>query len=80
MGTSAVIQGIRVQRARTLLLTSRMSIEQVALAVGYRDSTALRRLMRKAVGATPGRVRATAAVTGEALRRPRAATARGAMT
>lgn len=80
MGTSAVIQGIRVQRARTLLRTSRMSIEQVALAVGYRDSTALRRLMRKAVGATPGRVRATAAVTGEALRRPRAATARGAMT
>jgi transcriptional regulator GlxA family with amidase domain len=80
MGTSAVIQGIRVQRARTLLRTSRMSIEQVALAVGYRDSTALRRLMRKAVGATPGRVRATAAVSGEGLRRPRAATARGATT
>jgi transcriptional regulator GlxA family with amidase domain len=62
MGTNALIRSIRVHRARALLRGSRMTIEQVALSVGYRDSTALRRLLRKAVGATPGRVRATAAV------------------
>lgn len=62
MGTNAMIRSIRVHRARTLLRSSRMTIEQVALAVGYRDSTALRRLMHKAVGTSPGRVRATATV------------------
>ncbi len=66
MSPLAMIGSIRVQRARTLLRTSRMTVEQVALAVGYRDATALRRLMRKAVGATPGRVRATTIVGGEA--------------
>lgn len=62
MGTNAMIQSIRVHRARALLRTSRMTIEQVAFAVGYRDSTALRRLMHKAVGTTPSQVRATASV------------------
>ncbi len=69
MGTNALIQSIRVHRARALLRTSRMTVEQVALAVGYRDSTALRRLMHKAVGTTPGRVRATAVVADEPRRR-----------
>ncbi|MFM2287631.1 MAG: hypothetical protein RL684_774 [Pseudomonadota bacterium] len=71
MGTNAMIQSIRVHRARALLRTSRMTIEQVALAVGYRDATALRRLMQKAVGTTPGQVRATASVTEDPRRRPR---------
>jgi transcriptional regulator GlxA family with amidase domain len=79
MGTNAMIRSIRVQRARTLLRTSRMTIEQVALAVGYRDSTALRRLMRKAVGATPGHVRATAAVADESRRRTRSTAGREAV-
>ncbi|MEO5559092.1 MAG: helix-turn-helix domain-containing protein [Dokdonella sp.] len=69
MGTNTMIQSIRVHRARTLLRTSRMTIEQVALAVGYRDATALRRLMQRAVGTTPGQVRAAASVT-EPTRRP----------
>jgi transcriptional regulator GlxA family with amidase domain len=56
------IQGIRVQRARVLLHNSRMTIEQVAAQVGYQDAGALRRLMRKATGATPARFRALAAV------------------
>lgn len=69
MGTSALIQSIRVHRARALLRTSRMTVEQVAVAVGYQDSTALRRLMHKAVGTTPGRIRATAVVADEPRRR-----------
>jgi transcriptional regulator GlxA family with amidase domain len=69
MGTNAMIQSIRVHRARLLLRSSRMTVEQVALAVGYRDSTALRRLMHKAVGTSPGRVRATATVAAAPRRR-----------
>ena len=65
MGTNAMLQTIRLHRARTLLRTSRMSVDQVAAAVGYRDTTALRRLMQKTVGTTPGRVRAAAAVAGQ---------------
>lgn len=56
----AFIQGVRLQRARTLLHNSRMSIDQVAVQVGYQEATALRRLMRKATGATPARFRALA--------------------
>ena len=62
MGTNAMLQTIRLHRARTLLRTSRMSVDQVAAAVGYRDTTALRRLMQKTVGTTPGRMRAAAGV------------------
>jgi len=40
-----------------LIETSRMTIEQIAAQVGYEDATALRRLMRKAAGATPSRFR-----------------------
>ncbi|MGN7916533.1 GlxA family transcriptional regulator [Lysobacter antibioticus] len=53
----ALIQSVRLNRARRLIETSRMSIEQVAAQVGYEDATALRRLMRKATGATPSRFR-----------------------
>lgn len=62
MGTNALIRSVRLQRARSLLQSSRMSIERVAAAVGYQDATALRRLMRAAIGTTPAGVRATAAV------------------
>ncbi len=55
--TSALIQFVRLKRARLLLETSRMSVEQVAEQVGYRDSTALRRLMRKMLAATPRQFR-----------------------
>lgn len=53
----ALIQSVRLNRARRLIETSRTSIEQVAAQVGYEDATALRRLMRKATGATPSRFR-----------------------
>lgn len=56
-GTSALIQFVRLKRARLLLESSHMSVEQVAEQVGYRDATALRRLMRKVFAATPRQFR-----------------------
>ena len=60
---SALIQCVRLKRARMLLETSRMSIDQVAEHIGYSDSTALRRLMRKVFGATPRQFRPSVHVT-----------------
>ncbi len=56
-GTSALLQGVRLGKARMLLETSKLTVEQVAERVGYVDSTALRRLMRKVMGATPRQFR-----------------------
>jgi transcriptional regulator GlxA family with amidase domain len=74
MGTSAMIQSIRLHRARSLLQNSRLSVDQIASAVGYKDTTALRRLMQKTIGTTPARVRAAAGVL--AARRPRSGATR----
>ena len=57
-GTLALVQSVRLNRARQLIESSRMTIAQVAESVGYEDATALRRLMRKAAGAAPSRFRA----------------------
>lgn len=56
--TQALVQSVRLQRARALLEGSRMTVEQVAGAVGYQDATALRRMMKKLAGANPSRYRA----------------------
>lgn len=58
--TLALVQTVRLRRARTLLENSRMTVEQVAEAVGYGDATALRRLMLKMVGVSPGKLRPAA--------------------
>jgi transcriptional regulator GlxA family with amidase domain len=55
--TLALVQSIKQRRARALLESSRMTVEQVAAAVGYQDATALRRLMRRVAGANPSRFR-----------------------
>jgi transcriptional regulator GlxA family with amidase domain len=54
---SALIQFVRLKRARFLLETSQMSVDRIAETVGYRDATALRRLMRTAFAATPRQFR-----------------------
>jgi len=61
--TGGLVQSIRLRRARELLQHSRMSIDQVAVAVGYQDATALRRLMRRSAGTTPSRLRSSVAVS-----------------
>lgn len=53
----ALIRSVRLQRARALLRHSRMPVERVAEQVGYRDPTALRRLMKKLAGASPSAFR-----------------------
>ncbi|HEY3049000.1 MAG TPA: helix-turn-helix domain-containing protein, partial [Polaromonas sp.] len=58
--TLALVQSIRLGKARMLLETSRLTVDQVAERVGYGDATALRRLMRKVVGATPRQFRPSA--------------------
>lgn len=55
--TLALIHSVKLRRARILLESSRMSVEQIAEAVGYSGSTALRRLMKKAAGANPSHFR-----------------------
>lgn len=56
----ALIQTVRINRARLLIESSRMSIDHVAQEVGYGDATALRRLMQQAVGANPSAFRGAA--------------------
>ncbi|MBX3619808.1 MAG: helix-turn-helix domain-containing protein [Rhizobacter sp.] len=56
--TLALVQSVRLNRARWLLETSRLSVEQVAEQVGYGDATALWRLMRRVAGASPRQFRA----------------------
>ena len=58
------VQGVRVQRARALLHNTRMPVEQIAAQVGYQDATALRKLLRKVTGATPGQFRTRTEVDG----------------
>jgi len=55
--TMALVQSVRLNRARMLIESSRLTIEQVAEQVGYKDATALRRMMRKAAGANPSKYR-----------------------
>jgi transcriptional regulator GlxA family with amidase domain len=58
----ALLQSVRQRRARTLLESSRMTVEQVASAVGYQDATALRRLMLRVGGASPSQFRPGSAI------------------
>ncbi len=53
-----LVQGVRMRRARHLLDTTRLSLDEIAVQVGYADATALRKLTRKIMGTTPGRLRA----------------------
>ncbi|MFL6157704.1 MAG: GlxA family transcriptional regulator [Marmoricola sp.] len=56
--THALVRSVRMRRARSLLAGTRMTVEQVAVAVGYSDATALRRAMKQSVGAGPSSYRA----------------------
>lgn len=53
----ALIQSVRLRRARALLEHTRLPVEQVAAAVGYQDATALRRMLQRLTEATPRQVR-----------------------
>ena len=61
--TNALVRSVILRRARALLENSRMTIDQIAEAVGYQDATALRRLVRKTTGASPAQFRTAATVS-----------------
>ncbi|MFN3960591.1 MAG: GlxA family transcriptional regulator [Parvularculaceae bacterium] len=62
MSPRKMVQSIRLHRARSLLQRTHMGVEQVAAEVGYRDATALRRLVRRWSGATPRQIRSASMV------------------
>ncbi len=53
----AYVQRIRVERAKRLLETSRMSVEEISWAVGYEDPASFRRLFKRLTGLAPGEYR-----------------------
>ncbi|MGE8467683.1 MAG: helix-turn-helix domain-containing protein, partial [Pseudomonas putida] len=55
--TQHLIQRVQLNRARVLLETSRFSVESIAEQVGYQDATALGRLMRRLLHASPKQLR-----------------------
>jgi transcriptional regulator GlxA family with amidase domain len=55
--TIALVQSVKLRRARTLLENGRTPVEQIAQAVGYQDATALRRMMQKVTGENPSAFR-----------------------
>ena len=52
------VQRRRVMQAAALIETTAMTIEEVAARVGYQDSTALRKVIKRELGLTPGSLRA----------------------
>ncbi|QZN81275.1 helix-turn-helix domain-containing protein [Stenotrophomonas sp. DR822] len=48
---------MRLNRARLMLESGRLSVEEVAAQVGLGDSATLRRLLRRRLGLTPTRIR-----------------------
>lgn len=48
---------VRARHACHLLSTTTMTVDQVAMAVGYRDPTALRKMIRRTLGASPSALR-----------------------
>ena len=54
---SALIQRVRLQRARSMLEHSRLGLDAIAHAVGYSDASSLRRLLQQTTGSNPSHFR-----------------------
>ena len=51
------VNRIRVERSKTLLRSSGMSIAEIACAVGFDDQSYYTRIFKKQVGVAPGKFR-----------------------
>ncbi|ASP38560.1 transcriptional regulator [Bacterioplanes sanyensis] len=51
------LQNLRLEKARLLLETTRISFEKITLQVGYEDSNSFRRLFKQRVGLSPAQYR-----------------------
>ena len=51
------VQALRVERAKQILEQEHIGLDDVALKVGYEDSTFFRRLFKREVGLTPAAYR-----------------------
>ena len=56
-GPQQLIQSVRLNRARVLLESGGLSVEEVTAQVGLGDSATLRRLLRRRLGLNPTQVR-----------------------
>lgn len=57
MAPLAYLQALRIEHARELLETTRDSVERIVETVGYRDSSAFRRLFARQLGLSPAAYR-----------------------
>ena len=60
MSPIGFVQRLRVEAAVHLLRTTRLSLEEIGARVGYSDSNALRRLIRRETSSTPKELRRAA--------------------
>lgn len=64
----AYVHALRLERAKTLLETTELKLEQIAEEAGYEDAAFFSRLFRRAVGLTPVRYRRRFGALGRAVR------------
>ena len=53
MAPLAYLQTLRIEAAKAMIEETRMSVEQIAIKVGYEDSSSFRRLFSRLTTVTP---------------------------
>ena len=54
---SDYVRALRLEKARALLLTTDMAIDDISLAVGYVNTSSFRRKFKQTTGMTPSKLR-----------------------
>ncbi|MCI9571459.1 MAG: helix-turn-helix transcriptional regulator [Lachnospiraceae bacterium] len=54
---SDYVRALRLEKARALLLTTDMAIDDISLAVGYANTSSFRRKFKQTTGMTPSKLR-----------------------